>query len=270
MEFGILGPLYVTDDSGSPATPTAPKPRKVLALLLLEANKMVPTETLVRELWEDVPPRSALSTLQTYIFQIRRFLHASQPAGRPHDRLVTTPLGYMLKIRPGELDLHSFEADMLESKSAIRRGEHEAASALLRRGLALWRGTAFCDVRTGPLLEIGALQLTERWLAAQQLRISVDLLLGRHMELVGELTGLTAQHPHHETLHSQLMLTLHLSGRRSEALEAFTRLRDELVNELGIEPSSTIRHMHDLILRGDASLSEGRQPPEYLAALGIS
>jgi DNA-binding SARP family transcriptional activator len=251
MDFGILGPLFIKHGQ-TDLTPSASKPRKVVALLLLEPNTMVSTETIARELWEGNPPRSAVSTLQTYIFQVRKALRADAETSGRHDRLVTTPLGYLLRVRPDELDLQRFEQRMLDARSAMRRGDDPRAAVLLHEGLALWRGPALCDVRVGPILGIRALQLAERRLNALQLRIAADLRLGRHQALVSELRALAAEHPYHEALHAQLMLTLYRARRRPDALETYRRLRATLIDDLGLDPSAEVQRLHDMILHDDS------------------
>lgn len=267
MEFGILGSLYVKGKCRD-NTPTAPKPRKVLALLLINANSMVSTDGLMQELWGEHPPASALSTLQTYIFQVRRAI--SQANGNDvHDRLITASLGYMLKLTSEEFDLYRFERTLVDSRAALQRGDLERASDLLHEGLALWRGPALSDVKAGPLLEIRALQLAERRLMALQLQISTDLRLGRHLELICQLVALAAEHPHHEAVHSYLMLTLHRSGRRSEALDVFHQLRTTLVEDLGIEPSSRMQELYTLVLQGNMEISRDLRSPEYFSAFRV-
>lgn len=267
MDFGILGPLFVRNGHVD-RTPSASKPRKVLALLLLEPNTMVSTETLARELWEGKPPRSAVGTLQTYIFQARKALGGETGTNGRRDRLVTTPLGYMLKVRPDELDLQRFEQTMIDARSAMRRGDDLRAALLLHEGLALWRGPALCDIRSGPILGIRALQLAERRLNALQLRIAADLRLGRHLALIGELRALTAEYPHHEALHAQLMLTLYRSQRRSDALETYRRLRTTLIDDLGLDPSAELQRLHDVILHDDSLVLDNFGSGQF-AALAV-
>jgi DNA-binding SARP family transcriptional activator len=255
MRFGILGPLYVGADSRNMA-PTAPKPRQVLATLLLDANRMVSTDVLIRELWGEKPPRSALSTLQTYIFQIRRALRctADQQGDqeRQHiDRIVTMSTGYMLTVSRDEFDLHRFEDIMASGKAAMQRGDNEEGAALVRGALRLWRGQALCDVQAGAVLGIRMLQLGERWFTAQQLRITADMRLGRHLELIAELRVMIAEHSHNEELHALLMLALYRSGRRGEALRVYRDLRRALIAELGIDPSARLQRINELILRGE-------------------
>lgn len=273
MRFGILGPLYAGVDSHNLA-PTAPKPRQVLATLLLDANRMVSTDVLIRELWGGTPPRSALSTLQTYIFQVRRALRdEAEDKGGPEeqrgDRIVTMSTGYMLRVDRGELDLHRFEDIMASGKAAMQRGDDEEGAAFLREALYLWRGQALCDVQAGAVLSIRALQLGERWFTAQQLRIVADMRLGRYIDQIAELRVLIAEHPHDEGLYALLMLALHRSGRRGESLRVYRDLRQALIAELGVEPSAGLRRINELILRGEEfSASDIIRDPDLALAVG--
>lgn len=256
MHFQVLGPLEIRDGA-SPVPLTAAKPRAVLALLLANANATVPTGSLIEELWEDDPPASALTTLQTYIFQLRKMLArlTTEPADPAHARvrareiLMTRPLSYMLRLEPGQSDLLHFRHLLREGREAMERRQLTTASALLREALGLWRGDAFAGVHLGPRLKVHAIELEEVRLTALEWSVEVDLRLGRHRELISELTALTARHPLHEGLHSHLMSALCLSGRRSDALHVYRRLRSMLVRDLGLEPSWSIRKTQQAVLR---------------------
>nr|AIW63005.1 SARP family transcriptional regulator [uncultured bacterium BAC-AB1442/1414/561] len=250
-----------------PTQLTAAKPRTVIALLLANANSTVPTGTLIEELWEDEPPASALTTLQTYIFQLRKMLaRLTAESVEPPDAreiLVTRPLSYMMRLQPGQSDLLEFRRLLRQGREAMEQGRLPFASAQLRQALSLWRGEAFAGVHMGPRLKVYAIELEEVRLTALEWCVEVDLRLGRHQELVSELTALTAQHPLHEGLHSQLMSALCLSGRRSDALNVYQRLRSVLVRDLGLEPSWSIQHTQQAVLRANPDT-----PPDVRDLLG--
>ena len=197
MEIGILGPLTVQEEEVSGML-TASKPRKVLALLLLYANQVVPTTALMEELWDDEPPLSALTTLQTYILQLRKLLsrilrmEASEIA---REVLVTKTCGYMFRVQPGKLDLHEFERRAEEGHKALAVGENDRAARLLREALEFWRGQALVDVKAGRLLEMHIRRLEQSRLSALEQRIEADLRLGWHHELLSELTALVVRYP---------------------------------------------------------------------------
>ncbi|MEU3495592.1 MULTISPECIES: AfsR/SARP family transcriptional regulator [Kitasatospora] len=250
MDIAVLGALDVRE-RGTSVTPTAPKPRQVLALLALHADRVVPVASLVEELWGRTPPRSARTTLQTYILQLRELIDAALPDDDPRtakDVLSTSPGGYLLNTAGGASDVREFERQAGLGYRAMDAGDFAGAARELRDALALWTGSALADVQTGPQLEIQRQRLEETRLCALDQRIEADLRLGRHRELLAELTVLVNRHRTHENLHGQFMLALHRSGRRSEALEAYQRLRNALVRELGLEPSSALRRLQRSIL----------------------
>jgi DNA-binding SARP family transcriptional activator len=274
VDIDVLGELAVREN-GVSVTPTAPKPRQVLALLALHADRVVPVASLTEELWGQRPPRSARTTLQTYVLQLRELISAAlvhdTPPRTPHgtppgtarssgqdapgggrrsakDVLVTSPGGYLLNTSGGTSDVREFELLAGQGYRAMDAGDFAGAARQLREALALWTGSALAGVQTGVLLEMHARRLEETRLCALDQRIEADLRLGRHRELLGELTVLVSRYRTHENLHGQFMLALHRSGRRSEALEVYQRLRGALVRELGLEPSAALRRLQRSIL----------------------
>lgn len=254
MDIEVLGPLAVRENGVSVA-PRAPKPRKVLALLALHAGQVVPVASLIEELWGDRPPRSARTTLQTYILQLREMIATAlekapedAPARTPKDVLTTTPGGYALRTFGGSSDVAEFERLAGLGYRAMDAGDFPRAAGELGDALALWTGSALADVQAGPQLEMQARRLEETRLCALDQRIEADLKLGRHRELLGELTVLVSRYRTHENLHGQFMLALHRSGRRSEALDVYQRLRTSLVREFGLEPSAALRRLQRSIL----------------------
>ena len=250
MNIALLGALDVRE-LGVSVTPSAPKPRQVLALLALLADQVVPVDALVAELWDGAPPRSARTTLQTYVLQLRELIAAALPAGDPRtakDVLRTAPGGYLLDTRGGTCDFAEFERRAGLGYRAMDAGDFAGAARGLREALALWGGPALADVHHGPALEVHRRRLEEIRLCALDQRIEADLRLGRHRELLAELTVLVNRYRTHENLHAQYMLALHRSGRRSEALEAYQRLRTALTRDRGLEPSAALRRLQHGIL----------------------
>ncbi|MET8685641.1 AfsR/SARP family transcriptional regulator [Streptomyces sp. NPDC004732] len=265
MDIEVLGALAVREN-GRSITPTAPKPRQVLALLALHADRMVPVSALTEELWGAAPPRSARTTLQTYVLQLRELIAAAldrdaaaDGAGEPRrsakDVLVTMPGGYLLCGGGGASDVRTFERLAGAGYRAMDAGDCAGAARQLREALALWSGTAFADVQAGPQLQMEIKRLDESRLCALDRRIEADLRLGRHRELLAELTVLVNGYRTHESLHAQYMLALHRSGRRGEALDAYQRLRTTLVQELGLEPSARLRRLQRSILTAGHDLA---------------
>ncbi|MGW3634028.1 AfsR/SARP family transcriptional regulator [Streptomyces sp. NPDC005122] len=252
MDTDILGTLAVRE-KGISITPTAPKPRQVLALLVLHADQMVPVGMLSEELWGGQPPRSARPTLQTYILQLRELITAAlerDPGGHrtAKDVLLTVPGGYLLKSGEGSSDVREFERLAGLGYRAMDGADFPGAARHLRAALALWSGPPLADVQAGPHLATQVKRLEESRLCALDQRIEADLRLGRHRELLAELTVLVSRYPTHESLCGQYMLALYRSGRRGEALDAYQRLRATLVRGLGLEPSAALGKLQRSIL----------------------
>lgn len=256
MDVKILGSFEATEN-GVALLPTAGKPRQILALLALQAGQVVPVPTLMEELWGMEPPRSAQTTLQTYILQLRKRIAAALPDDGPRrakEVLATRYGGYLLAITPEEVDVHSFERLSAAGRRALDLGDRETASRMLRAALAVWRGRALVDVYAGMRLGVEVTRLEESRLCAVESRVEADLGLGRHHGLLSELSVLTARHPMHENLCGQYMTALYRSGQQWRALEAFTTLRDCLVGELGVEPSPRLQELQRAILSSDPHL----------------
>ncbi|MGW4029155.1 BTAD domain-containing putative transcriptional regulator [Streptomyces sp. NPDC004838] len=257
LQIGLLGTLQVVSD-GVHVTPSAPKVRQVLALLALRANTTVPLHQLVEELWEERPPSSAATTLQTYIYQLRKLpglCDPQQPGPAVGARaLLTTPGGYRLSVPRNSLDAQEFTDLAAQGREAMERGGVAEAADLLQRALAVWRGPALSDLAPGPIVGIDALRLEEQRYEVLEERIDADLLLGRHHRLISELTALAADNPTREGLHAKLMLSLYRAGRRPDALEVFQRIRRVLTRELGLEPCSELQRLHQHVLAGDREL----------------
>ncbi|MGW1876937.1 AfsR/SARP family transcriptional regulator [Streptomyces sp. NPDC001975] len=254
MDIGILGTLDVRE-MGVSITPTAPKPRQVLALLALHADRAVTVATLTEELWGQRPPRSARPTLQTYVMHLRELIAGASAGtgggadGRTAKQVLrTVPGGYLLDSGEGTSDVREFERLAGSGYRAADAGDHREAARLLRAALDLWTGPALADVPAGDCLRAEIRGLEESRLCALDRRIEADLRLGRHRELIAELTVLVSRHPTHESLCGQLMLALHRSGRRSEALAAYQRLRTTLVRDFGLEPSAVLGKVRQSVL----------------------
>jgi DNA-binding SARP family transcriptional activator len=248
QEFRILGPLEVLVD-GEERPIGGTKQRAVLAILLLDAGRVVSTDRLIDLLWGERPPASAAASLQNFISQLRKTLGT--------DVVRTTPPGYRLEIAPEQLDLERFRRLVEDAKS--RPAAQRAAE--LRRALELWRGPALADLAFEPFAEHEASRLEELRLAALEDRIDADLECQRYAEVIGEVESLVRDHPLRERLRGQLMLALYRSGRQAEALAVYQDTRRQLVEELGIEPGAALQQLHGAILRQDARLEgNGRGP----------
>ncbi len=234
------------------------KQRGVLALLLLERNRVVPRDRLVDALWGDEPPASAANSVQVYVSKLRRLLEEGDGGT---STLATEPPGYVLRISPGALDAEEFEQLVTEGRSALRSESYDEAEATLARALAIWRGPALADLATEPYAQPEIARLEGLRLEALEARFEAMLAVGRQAEAVGELQALAGLHPLDERLRGQLMLALYRSGRQADALESYRVFRTLLDEELGLEPGAELRNLEQAILRQDVSLAPTASPP---------
>lgn len=271
MDIKVLGPLEAREN-GSSIMPSAGKPRQVLALLAMQPGQVVTVPTLMEELWGTRLPRSALTTLQTYVMQLRRGIQAAL-RGCEHgpedakDVLVTRYGGYVLDVQPDDVDVHRYERLATNGVRAMEAGDYQWAARVLRSALEIWRGEVLVDVQAGTSLGIEVTRLQESRLSVLEARIEADLQLGRHTMLVGELSTLTARHPSHENLCGQYMLALYRAGRQWRALDAFRKLRGLLIDEFGVEPSARLQHLQRAILNSDPELDEPASHHGHLAGI---
>jgi DNA-binding SARP family transcriptional activator len=251
-DFRLLGPLEASVE-GRPIALPAGKPSALLARLLLDANRVVPAETLVEALWGEAPPPSARKVLQAHVLQLRKAL------GR--ERIETHPPGYALIAESDDVDLRRFEALAETARTTVSPGRR---AELLREALSLWRGPALAEFRHEPFAHAAGRRLGELRLSALERRIEAELELGEHGRLVGELEELVAQEPLREPLRASLMRALYRCGRQAEALERYREGRRALVGELGIEPGQALQDLERAILRHDPGLHEPKHPDEPL------
>jgi DNA-binding SARP family transcriptional activator len=241
LEFRILGPVEVLRD-GRPLVLGGKRQRALLAALLLEARRVVPTDRLVHDLWGERPPKTAATSLHNLVSQLRKQLGP--------EVLATQAPGYVLHVASDQIDAWRFEQLLGDA----RRAEPLARLELLQRGLALWRGPALADFAFDDFAQSEIRRLEELRLVALGERIDAELELGRHGDVVGELEALARQHPLRETFRRQLMLALYRSGRQAEALDVYQDARSRFVEELGIEPGPELRQLQSEILRHEAGI----------------
>ncbi|MEU4656549.1 AfsR/SARP family transcriptional regulator [Streptomyces sp. NPDC023723] len=259
LRFQVLGRLSVTNDLGE-CTPTAPMVRRVLGQLLLCTNSIVTLDAIIDELWGDKPPKSAVPTAQTYIYQLRRQFEPWVPADMVEQTLATCGTGYILRVNPDQLDLTAFLQLARQGRTALAAGDPAAAARLLRQALDLWSGSALADVTAGPAIEAHVVHLQEQRAHTLELRIQADAMLGRHRELVGELKAMLLTNPLNEWYHAQLIKALASIGRRYESLLAYQDLRKTLSTELGLEPSEALKELHQEVLAGRSRWSDRPAP----------
>jgi DNA-binding SARP family transcriptional activator/pimeloyl-ACP methyl ester carboxylesterase len=247
VEFRVLGPLEVMA-GGQPVTLAGARARAVLAMLLMHANQVVPSDRLTEELWPGQP--AAVDSLQVRLSELRKALRTAGEA----DRLVTRSPGYLLRVAGPEVDALRFEHLASEGNAALAAGDAATAARRLDEALALWRGPALAGLDSAPFARAEAGRLEEERLAALESRAEALLACGRHRELIAELETLTAAHPLRERFWRQRMLALYRAGRQADALRAYRDLRAILIADLAIEPGPEVRDLHGRILRQDPEL----------------
>jgi DNA-binding SARP family transcriptional activator len=247
LSIRLLGPLDV-ERGGKSVAIAGQKQRAVLALLALRAGEVIATEVLIDRLWGENPPRTAPTSLQNAISQLRKALGA--------ESVVTRPPGYSLAVDPQQVDAHRFERLVEEAGGA----DAKTRSRILREGLQLWRGPPLADFTYEAFAQGEIARLEERRLAALEERLDAELELGRAGDLAGELESLVKENPLRERLRGQFMLALYRSGRQAEALQAYQEARRTLVEELGIEPSPALQQLHASILRQESALHPAAVP----------
>jgi len=250
MEYRVLGPLEVLAAGGEKLRLGGAIQQSVLASLLLRAGQTVALERLIDDLWDE-PPETAARTLQAYVSRLRHEL--------PEGAIESRPGGYRLLLNGAELDLATFEQRAREGRAALAAGDYERAASLLREALQLWRGPPLAGLTSGALGR-EAERLEELRLTTLEDRLEADLELGVYREVVPELQALVAEHAFRERLRAQLMRALYRSGRQTEALDTYQDTRRVLRDELGLEPSRSLRELQQAILQQVPSLTTNALP----------
>jgi DNA-binding SARP family transcriptional activator/tetratricopeptide (TPR) repeat protein len=245
LEFRLLGGVEARD-GGRPIDIGHARQRCVLAALLVDANRVVPSGQLVERAWGDVRlPARPLSALQTYISLLR-----GSVAGDGQAAITRQGAGYLMTVAPETVDLHRFR-QLAERARAASDGE---AAALFEESLALWRGEPFAGLDT-PWLDAMRITLAGQRLAVLLDFIDVQLRRGQHAAVAGELAGLVAGNPLDERLAGQYMVALYGCGRQADALAHYQETRRRLADELGCDPGPSLRRLHQRILAADPALA---------------
>ena len=242
LEFCLLGPVVVRCRGVALPVPRG-RQRAVLAVLLLNAGRVVSVGEIAETLWGPAPLPSASATVRNYVKRLRQVLGTAD-----QDRIVTRAPGYVIRVDPAELDVARFEVLLDGARSGALGGSWQIAAQQARQALALWRGEPLADVESEALALHEVPRLAELRLQAAELWIEAEVRLGRHGVVVAELERMTAAHPLREHLHALLMLALYRGGRQAEALAAYQRARRVLIAELGAEPGAELSELHREIL----------------------
>src|SRR3954471_547233 len=251
LRIELLGPVEAWVDGRAVAL-GGQRPRALFAVLALTAGRVVTSDRLIDELWGEEPPARARESLQVHVSRLRKGL---AEAGDDGGRLVRHAGGYLLEVRPGERDVDRWRQALGRARRARTGGEPSVAREAVEEALAVWRGQPLAGVSTNSLLAAERARLEEERLGAVIEGIELDLELGRHGELLGQLEGLVIAHPFQERLVELQMLALYRSGRQADALAAFQAARGRFVEELGIEPAQPLRELHEHVLQHSAELS---------------
>jgi DNA-binding SARP family transcriptional activator len=266
VEFAILGTLDVRDQHGRIEVSSA-KERLLLAALLVHANQVVTADWLIEVLWGAQPPATVANTLQTYISHLRRALDPDRAPRARDGVLGTRGHGYELAVAPEAVDALRFERLAHDGREALSSDPGRAAETL-RAALALWRGEPLAEFGFDLFAQAEIIRLTELRLAATEDRVEADLALGRHAAVAGELRRAVTEQPLRERLWSQLIRALYRCGRQAEALAAYARLRRQLAEMLGIDPSPELVRLHDAVLAQHPELNW--HPPQSQPSPGTS
>ncbi|MDG5486187.1 BTAD domain-containing putative transcriptional regulator [Mycolicibacterium gadium] len=244
--FGVLGPLQMTVNA-APVTLGTPKLRAVLALLVMNRNRPVSTDSLITAAWEEGPPAEARASLHSYISNLRKLV--STAGADPKQVLVNAPPGYRLNAADADCDIGRFVVEKAAGVHAAAAGRFEEASRHLTDALAEWRGPVLDDLRTFQFVDVFATALTEDKVEAHTARAGAEIACGRAYTVISELESLTVEYPYREPLWAQLITAFYAAERQSEALDAYQRLKTTLAEDLGIDPGPTVRALHEKILR---------------------
>ena len=249
MEIRVLGPLELVG-TREPVPVTAPKQRRLLAALVSRVGDACSTDFLIDAVWGPSPPASAEKLLQVYVSQLRKLVHPAHIRRRG--------ASYALDLNGGSVDAMRFERLLREGKAALKEANPALAASLLRRSLALWRGAAYAEFAYEDVTRGEAERLEELRLTALEERFEAELALGRHTDLLPDLSRFAAEHPLRERVHGQMMLALYRCGRQAEALDLYTALRARLRDELGLEPAPELRELQRRILQHDSEVAAPR------------
>ena len=253
LRVGVLGPVMAW--YGDQELPVGqPRQQAVLGILAMRANRVISRGELVDAVWGQDPPASAEGGIYTYVAGLRRVIEPNRSLRGPGRVLVSSGAGYVLHLVPGQPDAVAFEQDLGRARQLRKAGDAAGAVSALNSALSLWRGIAFAGV-PGPFAETERVRLGELRSAAAEERADVLLAVGRHEEVVPDLTAMVADHPLRERMRGLLMVALYRCGRQAEALRVYAEGRRVLAEELGIDPGGDLSRIHQQVLTMDPALS---------------
>ncbi|TDD44474.1 hypothetical protein E1263_40635 [Kribbella antibiotica] len=253
MYFRVLGPVEAADEPIA----LGGRERLVLAMLLINADRVTPSDRLIDTVWSR-PPQSARQQLHNLIARLRRKLDATGAL------IVTRPLGYQLALTDHGLDLHAFRLSVLRGREHLQDEQYDDARIELDTALSLWRGDALADL-SGDWAAATRESLHRERVAAGEALAQAQLATHDHAGVLETVQALLATDPLHEGLHDLRLRALARSGRRTEALGAYQDLRRRLVAEFGVEPGPDLQETHCSLLQDvDPPLASPRHVPRQL------
>jgi DNA-binding SARP family transcriptional activator/tetratricopeptide (TPR) repeat protein len=247
LRLRALGSLAAWRDGTAVALGPA-RQRTVLGLLAVQPNSLVRREAICEALWEDDPPATAVSMIQSYVSKLRGLLDPARSAAGGAGLLAAAGSGYRLQVSGDELDVIAFEQLCARAGAASRAGEPDAACAFYEQALALWQGEPLADIealRAHPAVA----ELTRRWAAAVEDYADAASGQGWHGRVLVPLRALAVREPMNERAHARLMIALAGSGQQAAALEVFDAIRRSLRDQLGIRPGAELAAAHARVLR---------------------
>ncbi|MCW2931120.1 MAG: hypothetical protein JWM19_2082, partial [Actinomycetia bacterium] len=252
MRIGLLGTLTVADDAGRPVRVGGQRVRALLTMLALDAGHVVPAYSLIDRLWgdDDSRPADAANALQSLVSRLRAGL---RDGGVDPGVIESSPAGYRLAVPPDAVDAIAFEAAARAGARSLGSGDPAEAARILRAALATWRGPALADVAGEDFAAAVTARLAEARRAAQLDRVDAVIALGDGATVTGELRAIVTSDPLSERPRALLMRALVAGGRHAEALAAYHELRDQLADQLGVDPSPALEQLYLGILRHDAT-----------------
>ncbi|WP_200302474.1 BTAD domain-containing putative transcriptional regulator [Streptomyces adelaidensis] len=261
VEFDVLGSVEARVD-GRIVDLGHARQRCVLAVLLVDANRVVSVDQLVERVWADRPPQRVRNTLYGYLSRLRQALAVAEGAD-----IVRRSGGYVLDVEATAVDLHRFHDVTARARAAARSERDEQAEALFGQALGLWRGDAFAGLDT-PWINALRDAVGQERIAAELDHTDVRLRCGHHNGLPAELSARVETHPLDERLAGQFILALYRGGRPADALSHYERTRLLLAEELGCDPTLPLRRLHQRILAADPALNVPAAGPAAGRATG--
>jgi DNA-binding SARP family transcriptional activator len=263
VQIALLGPVSLLDSGGQTVPLGGPRQRAVLAMLALNVGHVVSVDRLIREIWQDEPPAAAAQGLQSYVSRLRRILSADAPGrvARSPASIRSRPPGWLLEMNADDIDAVRFTRLMTEGRALLTAQRPRAAHLRLRAALDLWRGPVLADLDTSSFAVAETTRLEELRLSALDDLLEVQLALGDAVGCASTARGVVQEHPYRERAWKSLVLALYRDSRQAEALQTYSRMRELLADELGIDPSPELARLHDQLLQQDPAL-QWRPAPE--------